>query len=73
MTRRLPTAAPALTVIVAVSEVPSPLTTMFEAVTFESIAPLAVMNLSASAPVRPTPLIVTVVAVPREKLPGAML
>ena len=73
MTKRLPTAEPLLTVIVAVSDDPPGLTLMFETVILVSIVPDAVMNLSAVAPVRPTPLMVTLVLVLRLKLPGEML
>ena len=73
ITKRLPTAEPALTVIVAVSDDPSALTLMFETVIVVSTEPEALMNLSAVAPVRPTPLMVTLVLVLRLKLPGEML
>ena len=72
-TTRLPTAEPALTVNVAVTDKPSALTLMFDTVLLVSIKPEAVMNLSAVAPVSPAPAIVTLVDVPRVKLPGVML
>jgi hypothetical protein len=72
-TTRLPTAEPELTAIVAVSDEPSALTLMFDTVMLVSIVPDAVMNLSAVAPVSPAPVIVTLVAVFRVKLPGEML
>jgi hypothetical protein len=59
--------------MVAVSEVPSPLTTMFENVMAESFKPFAVMNLSAEALLSPTPLSVIVVEVFRDKLLGERL
>ena len=72
-TVRLPSAAPAATVTVAVSEEPSPLTTMLETVMLVSVVPLAVMNLNTVAPDNPTPFTVRVIAVPRVMLPGARL
>jgi hypothetical protein len=72
-TVRLPSAEPALTVTVAVSEEPSPLTTMFETMMVVSVVPLAVMNRSAVAPDKPTPLTVRVTTVPRVILPGERL
>ena len=72
-TVRLPSAAPALTVTVAVSEEPSPLTTIFETVMLVSVVPPVVMNLSAVVPDRPTPLTVRVTVVPRVILPGVRL
>jgi hypothetical protein len=47
-------------VTVAVSDVPSPFTTMFEAVTFESMAPALVINFTPVTPNRFTPVIVMV-------------
>jgi len=70
---RVPRAAPPLTVKVAVSEVPSALTTTFETVMLVSFEPLALMKRSVVAPVRPTPLMVMLTAVPRDKLFGVML
>jgi hypothetical protein len=64
-TMRLPSAELPLTVTVAVSDVPSELTTMFATVMVVSVAPLVVMNLIAVAPVRPIPFTVKVVDVPR--------
>ena len=72
-TTRLPGAELPLTVRVAVNEVPSPLTTMFETVIVVSLAPLAVMNLIAVAPERPMPFTVNVTDVPRVTLPGLRL
>jgi len=72
-TVRLPTAAPAATVTVAVSEDPSPLTTMLETVIVVSVVPPVVMNRRAAAPDRPTPLTVKVTVVPRVILLGERL
>ena len=72
-TVRLPSAAPAATVTVAVSEEPSPLITMFETVMLVSVLPLAFMNLSAVVPDRPIPLTVRGTVVPRVIFPGVRL
>ena len=70
---RVPKAAPPAIVRVAVNEVPSPLTTTFETVMLVSFAPLALIKRNVVAPVRPTPLIVTLTDVPRVTLLGLML
>jgi len=72
-TTRLPGAELPLTVKVAVNEVPSSLTTMFETVMVVSLAPLSVMNLIAVAPEKPMPFTVNVTEVPRVILPGLIL
>jgi hypothetical protein len=59
-----PVVALAPTATLAVKEVPAPLTTMFDATTFESIAPVESRNLIEVVPLRFVPVRVIVRFVP---------